>query len=601
MGSCCCRNCAKYETKLYELNRGNYTIIKHDQMVHFSVIKHEIFRPSYEYQQVHEWQHVPPGLEIRLSFGAEGRSARIPHQWKLALHVDGLGGRESFRVQVARDWTLEMVERRIADELGTSRECVKLAVRGSPSAAQKTVEQSQLFDAWQMGQCTVSLNEENPFICACRKGNICSMRRHRVQECEKQGIDCRSLAEQETTCVKHCIAIDSADAKLTDNKVPQSINVTTNVNCRGFYLKNKLCARSCSLENAGIRGYMPLIFLKESKKGNWFVGRGHCASPKPGNIIASATQIPAPCTMYIEEPAALVSIEFSVRSIRAVFNEILIPLVATVKRASSAYRLLFLDISLAEKRYMHSILQAARNDKSEDLELEHLRLLSILFPNIQPLEALPMNGTTCFSRLDTGVDFNASEVNATQTAMMFSSFVSSALSGSVTDPLLYPSNRFKVVFLRTGMKRFTNYPQMKQTAKLALKTALNASVSVKDTVLGRFRIDRRYDELISADIVVCASDDEECAQTVFMQRATSLVIMDCFGDESDASYLIKNALAFGVSPIIHECCSGRAAESTFPLRAVEKQFELSLLHAMQQRLFRKGETEKVVVAKHYCE
>jgi hypothetical protein len=55
------------------------------------VLEPKLFRPTYEYQPVKDYQEVPPGLQIRMSVGEEGgKMARIPDPWQLSIWVESV-------------------------------------------------------------------------------------------------------------------------------------------------------------------------------------------------------------------------------------------------------------------------------------------------------------------------------------------------------------------------------------------------------------------------------------------------------------------------------------------------------------------------------
>ena len=57
-------------------------------------VAREEFVPSYEWQRVHPWQSVPPGLEVVLPLdGVSEKRARIPASWRFQLYVpEGASG-----------------------------------------------------------------------------------------------------------------------------------------------------------------------------------------------------------------------------------------------------------------------------------------------------------------------------------------------------------------------------------------------------------------------------------------------------------------------------------------------------------------------------
>ncbi|CAM9445208.1 unnamed protein product, partial [Phaeothamnion confervicola] len=103
-----------------------------------TVMLEQPFEPSWEWEPVHPWQSIPPGLEISLPLDGSGaKSARIPPRFRLQLWVAlGAAGDRGdtgffYRGEVGRDTTVAQIRRTIADDprVRLPAECVLLRFR----------------------------------------------------------------------------------------------------------------------------------------------------------------------------------------------------------------------------------------------------------------------------------------------------------------------------------------------------------------------------------------------------------------------------------------------------------------------------------------
>ncbi|CAN0439119.1 unnamed protein product, partial [Hapterophycus canaliculatus] len=124
------------------------------------VILRRDFVPSYEWQQVHPWQSVPPGLEVQLPLDGVGQKrARVPPAWRLQLYIpggeqgDGGGSKTQdggffVRTDLSAGSTVLDLRREIARQprFGLALERVRLSLGGRVLGDEETAEGLDLFN-----------------------------------------------------------------------------------------------------------------------------------------------------------------------------------------------------------------------------------------------------------------------------------------------------------------------------------------------------------------------------------------------------------------------------------------------------------------------
>ena len=245
MGKCC----GMSDVATVSLPKGRYKINTH----YFNVAQ-GVFSPTYVYTPVFDCQSVPPGLEIIINLdGSGGKQGRIPQKWVLSALAETTNNASvSLRVDVHRYDTFASVLKSAESALGAQPNCVSAFVNGDVPGDKVTVEELDLFDAYQSRRVKFIIDDTSDH-CFCRKGAICA-------SIESKGQDVYAK------CLDACIA-ENDDVAMED-ALPSTRHAPAQLACHKM---GKV--RACEVQNGGVSGPHLVIFLNKDKQGQWVVGK----------------------------------------------------------------------------------------------------------------------------------------------------------------------------------------------------------------------------------------------------------------------------------------------------------------------------------------